>query len=175
MIDTLQLNDGRSLGYAEFGDPGGKPVFFFHGTPGSRLFRPPDEITRKIGVRLITADRPGYGLSTFQPGRRILDWPADIAQLASHLGIHKFAVSGHSGGGPYVAACAYAIPERLTVAAVLSGAGPADSPGARRGMTSMNKFGVTVGPFLPWPLWHLLVWVLYHRRAGRPGCGYGPR
>jgi pimeloyl-ACP methyl ester carboxylesterase len=29
----IQLGDGRSLGYAEYGDPAGKPVLFFHGTP----------------------------------------------------------------------------------------------------------------------------------------------
>jgi pimeloyl-ACP methyl ester carboxylesterase len=170
MTDTIQLKDGRTLAYAQFGDPGGRPVFFFHGMPGSRLFHPPDEITRKMGVRLITADRPGYGLSTFQPGRRFLDWPNDIAQLADHLGIQKFAVTGHSAGGPYVAACAFALPERATAAAVFSGAGPVDSPDVRQGLAAMNKFGVTVGRFIPWPLWQLLVWVLYHRRANDPAA-----
>ena len=69
----IYLRDGRILSYAEYGDPCGKPIFFFHGTPGSRYFRPPDEITARLGVRLICVDRPGYGESTFQPGRRILD------------------------------------------------------------------------------------------------------
>ena len=75
MTDTITLKDGRLLAYAEYGDPAGTPVFFFHGTPGSRLFRPSDSITLKLGVRLICTDRPGYGASTFQPGRRLLDWP----------------------------------------------------------------------------------------------------
>lgn len=35
--ETLWLRDGRLLGYAEYGDLDGKPVFFFHGWPGSRL------------------------------------------------------------------------------------------------------------------------------------------
>src|SRR5512136_1482675 len=112
-MTTIALSDGRTLAYAEYGDPTGQPVFFFHGMPGSRLFRPPDQITAKVGVRLITTDRPGYGLSTFQPGRRFLDWPGDIAQLADHLNMEKFAVMGHSAGGPYVAACAYALPQRV--------------------------------------------------------------
>jgi len=74
----ITLKDGRKLAYAEYGEPAGKPVFFFHGTPGSHFFHPPDGITQKMGVRLITVDRPGYGLSTFLPKRRILDWPGDI-------------------------------------------------------------------------------------------------
>jgi pimeloyl-ACP methyl ester carboxylesterase len=169
-MPTITLSDNRLLAYAEYGDPHGRPVFFFHGMPGSRFFRPPDEITEKMGVRLITTDRPGYGLSTFQPGRRILDWPADIAQLADHLGIHKFAVSGHSAGGPYVAACAHALPERVSAAAALSAAGPIDSPGSINGMAAMNKLGLRIGRLTPWPLWQVLVWVFYHRRAADPSA-----
>ncbi len=167
-MTTITLPDGRTLAYAEYGDSGGKPVFFFHGMPGSRFFRPPDQITTKMGVRLITTDRPGYGLSTFQPGRRFLDWPGDIAQLADQLKLKKFAVMGHSAGGPYVAACAYALPERVTSASALSAAGPMNSPGATRGMAATNKLGLTIGRFIPWSLWRALVWVFYHRRAQDP-------
>src|SRR5262245_42519005 len=85
---TLRLRDGRRLGFAEWGAADGWPVFLFHGTPGSRLTRHPDEpLTRALGARLITIDRPGYGLSTAQPGRRLLDWPADVAALAGALGV----------------------------------------------------------------------------------------
>jgi pimeloyl-ACP methyl ester carboxylesterase len=168
--NTLTLSDGRALAYAEYGDPLGKPVFFFHGMPGSRFFRPPDEITKKVGVRLITTDRPGYGGSTFQPRRRFLDWPKDIARLADHLGIQKFAIAGHSAGGPYVAACAYALPERVTAAAPLCAAGPVDSPRSTDAMAGMNKLGMRIGRFTPWPLWQVLVWGFYHRRAVDPAA-----
>lgn len=170
MDKTLHLKDGRTLAYTEYGDPGGTPVFFFHGMPGSRFFHPPDQITARLQVRLICMDRPGYGESTFQPGRRILDWPGDIAQLADHLGINEFSVTGHSGGGPYVAVCAYALPERINAAAILSGAGPIDWPGGTRGMSATYKFGVGVGRFIPWPLWQALVWVFYHCRAKNPAA-----
>ena len=181
MAATIILKNGRVLAYAEYGDPRGKPVFFFHGTPGSRYFHPPDEITKKMGVRLITSDRPGYGQSSFQPGRRILDWPENIAQLADALGIDKFAAAGHSGGGPYVSACTYALPDRVTAAAILSGAGPLDTPNITRGMSATNKFGLTVGHFIPWPLWRVLIWVFYHRRRDDPaadmdrGSGHRPQ
>jgi pimeloyl-ACP methyl ester carboxylesterase len=172
MGNVLILKDGRALAYAEYGDPHGKPLFFFRGMPGSRLFRPPDEITHKASVRLITTDRPGFGLSTFQPGRCFLDWPVDIAQLADTLGIKKFAVAGHSAGGVYVAVCAYALPEHVTVAASLSGAGPADSPGSTDGMAVMIKLGLRIGPFTPWPLWQALVWKFYHHRSKDPSAHF---
>jgi pimeloyl-ACP methyl ester carboxylesterase len=171
-MTIITLYDGRTLAYAEYGDPQGRPVFFFHGMPGSRLFRPPDEVTEKMGVRLITTDRPGYGLSTFQPGRSFLDWPCDIAQLADHLNIEKFAVAGHSGGGPYVAACAYALPERVTSAGALSAAGPMNSPGCTRGITAKNKLGLKLGRFTPWLLWQALIWMFYHRRAQDPAAHF---
>jgi pimeloyl-ACP methyl ester carboxylesterase len=164
------LRDGRSLAFAEYGEPGGKPVFFFHGMPGSRFFHPQDEITTRLNVRLICMDRPGYGESTFQPGRSILDWPGDIAQLADQLGIGKFSVTGHSGGGPYVAACAYALPDRIASAAVLSGAGPVDSPDYTLTMSATNKLGMRVGRYIPWLLWQGMVWLVYHRRAHDPAA-----
>jgi pimeloyl-ACP methyl ester carboxylesterase len=178
---SFPLSDGRKLGYAEYGDPQGKPVFFFHGTPGSRFFRPYDEITTGLGVRLICVERPGYGESTFQPARCFLDWPEDIKQLANFLAIEKFWVSGHSGGAPYVSACALALPNRVRGAAILSGAGPLDSPGAARNLTAMNKFGLAVGRFVPWFFWRGLIWIFYHRRAEDPdaeidrGTGHRPQ
>ncbi|GAH37048.1 unnamed protein product, partial [marine sediment metagenome] len=78
----IRLRDGRALGYAEFGDPGGRPVFYFHGFPGSRLeAQLGDGEASRSGVRLIAVDRPGFGLSDFQAGRRIVDWPDDVSAL----------------------------------------------------------------------------------------------
>lgn len=122
---THTLPDGRTLSYAEFGDAGGKPLFYFHGWPGSRFEGEMlDEAARSAGSRLIVVERPGYGRSSFQRGRRILDWPLDIASLADALGIERFAVLGYSGGGPYAAACAHELPERLTSATIVSGVAP---------------------------------------------------
>ncbi|MGD2073646.1 MAG: alpha/beta hydrolase [Gammaproteobacteria bacterium] len=103
----------------------GRPVLYFHGLPGSRrealLVDPP---ARKAGARLIAAERPGYGRSTFQPRRRLNDWPCDIEQLADALKLERFAVLGVSGGGPYALACARALPDRVTSAGVVCGLGP---------------------------------------------------
>ena len=80
---TLKLKDGRTLGFAQYGDLEGKPVLEFHGNPssrlGSRLF---DEAARRMGVCVIGVDRPGMGLSDGKPHRKLLDWPDDVVELA---------------------------------------------------------------------------------------------
>jgi pimeloyl-ACP methyl ester carboxylesterase len=150
---TIALPDGRRLAYAEYGDPDGKPVFYFHGTPGSRLERHPDaSIARERGARLITVDRPGYGQSAFQVDRTFLDWPADVSRLADTLGLDRFAVCGWSGGTPHVLACAFKLPARLTRVAVFSGAAPFDVPGVLDGMAPGERAEFAVARGLPWGL-----------------------
>lgn len=138
----LKLKDGRVVGYAEYGDPKGKPLFFFHGWPGSRFSgAETDEAGKKIGARIISTDRPGMGLSTYKNSRTLLDWPLDIRELADRLHIKKFSVLGVSGGGPYVAACAYAIPERITKAGIVVGLGPVHVKGNLDGMAFQGRIG----------------------------------
>jgi pimeloyl-ACP methyl ester carboxylesterase len=122
MGGVFQLSDGRALGYAEWGD--GAPVFGFHGTSLSRLAHVGADAPRVTGVRLILVDRPGYGLSDYQPARTLLDWPRDIAELADGLGIDRFAVFGMSGGGPHAAACAYALHDRVSALGLVSSPAP---------------------------------------------------
>jgi pimeloyl-ACP methyl ester carboxylesterase len=122
----LLLADGRRLGYAVWGEPEGQPTLLFHGSPGSRLFCPDPVATAAAGVRLVTVDRPGYGRSAAAPGRRIMDWPADIEQLVTALDIDRFAVMGHSSGGPYALACALAMPPQITRVALISCVVPLD-------------------------------------------------
>jgi pimeloyl-ACP methyl ester carboxylesterase len=155
---ALRLRDGRTLGYAEYGDPKGKPGFFFHGFPGSRLqARVADATAARLGVRIIALERPGFGLSDFKPGRTIGDWPADVTEAADALAIDRFAVMGASLGGPYAAACALAMPDRLTTAAIVSGFAPLDAPGATDGMSRLNHLVLTLGRRLPW-LVRLAMW-----------------
>jgi pimeloyl-ACP methyl ester carboxylesterase len=128
---SVTLSDGRKLAYAEWGEAAGAPVMLFHGTPGSRLLCPGQEETAAGGVRLIVPDRPGYGASDRQAGRHLTEWPGDVAALADHLGLERFAVLGWSGGGPHALACAHAVPERLEAVGVIASPGPTeDVPGA---------------------------------------------
>lgn len=139
----IKLNDRRKLGYAEYGVPDGKPVFYFHGNPSSRLegWRL-DEPAKQIKAHIIAIDRPGFGLSDFKAGRRLLDWPDDVIELADNLGINRFAVLGLSGGGPYAMACAYKIPDRLTAVALVSSPCPFDVPAATKDLSKYQRLSI---------------------------------
>lgn len=137
---VITLKDGRKLGYCEYGDTNGKPVFYFHGWPGSRLFGiETDEAAKRLKIRIISPDRPGYGLSDYKKGRTLLDWPDDVVELADRLKIKKFAIMGCSGGGPYTAVCAYKIPSRITKSAIVVGLAPVNVPGNLDGMSFLGK------------------------------------
>lgn len=90
---VLTLPDGRKLGYAQFGLSTGKPIFFCHGLPGSRIEAGHlHDAAREVGARIIAADRPGTGLSSLQPGRTLLDHPKDLEHLAAHLKLQEYGV-----------------------------------------------------------------------------------
>ncbi len=150
---AVALKSGRMLGVLEFGDPDGRALFYFHGHPGSRLEAViADEPAKGHGLRMIALDRPGYGLSDDMPGRQILDWPRDVAEIADQRAIEHFGVIGVSGGGPYAAACAYAMPERVVTAALVAGVGPFDAPYATDGMMLLNRLLFRTSrslPFIP--------------------------
>ncbi len=132
--NTTTLSDGRLLGYAEYGDLGGYPVFYFHGGQESRLSAAfMDSTARSLGIRLITPDRPGIGLSSYHEGRSFKSWANDVSVLADSLDIQSFSVFGLSGGGPHVLACLHEIPERINKASVVSGTGPHNYPGRLKG------------------------------------------
>ena len=165
---TLRLEDGRSLGYGIYGDADGQAIFYFHGFPGSRLeAQLADRVAAQLGVRLIAVDRPGFGLSDFKPHRVILDWPDDVIKIADALGINRFATVGVSGGGPYVAACALRIPERLTAAAIVSGLGPLDAPKGTDRMIRNNHLIFLLGRRLPW-LARILLWRMAYQVRRNP-------
>ena len=125
MVRILRTRDGRTLAFAEFGDPDGRPVFSLHGMPGSRIGPHPRQARlHPQNIRLIAYDRPGYGASDRHEGRTVAAAAADVEDLADELGIEHFAVIGRSGGGPHALACAALLPERVTRVAVLSGYAP---------------------------------------------------
>ena len=118
---AVRLADGRLLGFAEYGELTGRPVLCFHRQVGSRLMgRSLDADARRLGLRLVAPDRPGFGFSDFQPGRAIADWPADVLELAQQLALDRFSVLGVSAGAPYALACAWKLPERVVTTVVAS-------------------------------------------------------
>jgi pimeloyl-ACP methyl ester carboxylesterase len=126
---TFALPSARVLGYATYGAPPSSTtptILYFHGFPTSRLEAAIiANLSLPTPVHVLAIDRPGIGLSTFQPNRRILDWPSDVLALVDHLQIKEFHAIGDSGGSPYALVCAKDIPRtRLLSVAVVSGIYP---------------------------------------------------
>lgn len=151
MTGTVRLPDGRELAYESYGVPTGFPVLSFHGGLSSRLdAAPAHEAAVALGVRLVAPDRPGMGLSTYQPGRRLLDWPADVTYLADALGMERFAVMGWSAGGAYAAVCAAKLRDRVTAAALLSSSVPLDLYGTTKGLSAEDRGLLLLIRHAPW-------------------------
>ena len=128
----IKLKDGRKLGYAAYGTADAPPVVYCHGFPANRLeFKLIESVLERRGVdaRVVVFDRPGYGKSSFQPKRALLDWPGDVAAAADLLGFDDFPVVGVSGGGPYALACGYSLPDRVKGVSVVVGVAPREATG----------------------------------------------
>jgi len=131
----IWLRQGRALGFAEYGDPAGLPIFWFHGTPGGRRQIPQAARagSQARGIRLIALERPGTGASTPHLYPSLLGFADDVEEVVDQLGIDRFGLIGLSGGGPYVLACAHRLADRVFAAAVLGGVAPASGADAIAG------------------------------------------
>ena len=171
LLESVKLSDGRSLSFARFGDPSGKPVFYFHGFPGSRLEPQSNhDAFLKAGIQLLALDRPGIGHSTRKNKRKLLDWPDDVVEIAKILKLEKFSILGVSGGGPYALACARAIPGYLNKVTVACGLGPIDAPNATSGMMLSNRVLFRYGKFIP-PVLHLSTFLMVRQLSSKPAKG----
>ena len=98
---TFTLLDGRKLGYADYGDPNGKPILYQHGIPGSRIEATRyHDLGKELGLRIIAIDRPGYGWSTpFREygARSGKSWAEDVGALTEHLQLSEYAVMVRHG------------------------------------------------------------------------------
>jgi len=123
---NIAVGDDRQIGFAEFGDPQGRAVFWLHGTPGARRQIPMEArvYAEKRQIRLIGVDRPGIGSSSPYQYDTVFAFAEDLRTIADTLGIDRFEVIGLSGGGPYTLACAAAMPDRVVAAGVLGGVAP---------------------------------------------------
>ncbi len=139
----IRLADGRTLACLALGDPKGAPVLYLHGYPGSRLEgRLAAPAARRLGLRVLAPDRPGFGASGFLAGRTLGAWAGDVAELADRLELERFPVVGVSGGGPYALACAARIPERISRAVLVAGLGPLGGRSATEGMVALNRLAL---------------------------------
>ena len=137
----ITLRDGRQLGFAEYGRSDGIPLMLFHGTPGSRLFPRLDqaEWVQRLGFRILTPERPGYGLSDPAPGHKISDWADDVEQLAEQLGLDRFHIAGGSGGGSFALACALHLPARVRSVTLFCSGSPPECLRVTKEMSKGNR------------------------------------
>ena len=148
----FQLTNGLSLGYAEYGDPQGEVVMYHHGWPSARVQGElMHEVALKYKLRIIAPDRPGIGLSDFQPGRTLQDWPVTLAELAAQVGAAKFHLLAWSGGGPYALTAAKVMPERLLSVTICCGAPPLMFLGYQH-MFWVYRFMIRLRAYAPWLL-----------------------
>ncbi|CKT46802.1 alpha/beta fold family hydrolase [Mycobacterium tuberculosis] len=145
---NIAVGEDRRIGFAEFGAPQGRAVFWLHGTPGARRQIPTEArvYAEHHNIRLIGVDRPGIGASTPHQYETILAFADDLRTIADTLGIDKMAVVGLSGGGPYTLACAAGLPDRVVAAGVLGGVAPTHGPDAISG--GLMRLGSAVAPLL---------------------------
>jgi len=146
---NIAVGDDRQIGFAEFGDPQGRAVFWLHGTPGARRQIPMEArvYAEKRQIRLIGIDRPGIGSSTPHQYDTVFAFADDLRTIADTLGIDQMEVIGLSGGGPYTLACAAAMPDRVVAAGVIGGVAPTTGSDAIGGGV-MGSVGLRVAPLL---------------------------
>jgi pimeloyl-ACP methyl ester carboxylesterase len=126
---SVALPDGRMLSYAEFGDPAGYPVLNCHGSFTGRLdIAVAGPVARRLGIRIVSPDRPGTGGSTRARGRVIAEWARDVETLLDALEVERCCVLGWSQGGPYAASLGALLPLRVEAVAIVAGVVPLDWP-----------------------------------------------
>ncbi|MEU2233296.1 alpha/beta hydrolase [Streptomyces vietnamensis] len=146
VVETdLKLGDGRVLHVYDTGAGPGATVFWQHGTPN--IGAPPEPLLAdsvRLGVRWVSYDRPGYGGSTPRPGRDVASAADDVGAVADALGIDRFAVMGHSGGGPHALACGALLPERVLAVVAVASLAPFGAEGLDwfAGMTASGAAGL---------------------------------
>jgi pimeloyl-ACP methyl ester carboxylesterase len=133
--NKIVLKDHRILGFAEYGDPKGFPIIYFHGGQESRYSSAfMDKIAKELKIRIISPERPGIGLSTYQENRRFSDWGTDVSELVDSLSLETFSLLGLSGGAPHLLSCLLSNGLKIHNSAIVSGTTPYDYKGTLKGM-----------------------------------------
>ncbi len=125
----VDLGDGTTLHTYDTGGDG-PVVFWQHGTPNTGA--PPVPLfpaAERLGLRWVSYDRPGYGGSAPRRGRDVASAASDVEKIADALKIGRFAVFGHSGGGPHALACAALLPDRVSAVVGAASMAPYDADG----------------------------------------------
>lgn len=175
---VITLEDGRKLAYALYGPGDGYPVFYFHGTPSSRLELLllnafgiyADELCARHNLQLIATDRPGIGNSTFNPTGNCISFAHDVAALATALGIGKAASLSWSGGGPFALAQACHYPDLVESVHIITGFTCSMSDKEVFSKMTANKYYFNAARKAPW-----LLRLIMKQQGSSPGKKPLPR
>lgn len=151
MPSIVATRTGRTLEVREYGDPAGRPIFFFHGLIGSHHQASyVADRARERGLRIIAPNRPGVGASEYVVRASALEAVDDVEDLAELLGLDRFGVIGISGGTPYALAVLHRLGDRVDTVTILSGMGPARMRGALKGMDHRRRLLFELASRAPW-------------------------
>lgn len=116
-VQVLTTADGRTIHYTDTAEPGFRPVLFIGGTGTSaRAFEMTEflkTMRKQLKLRFITVERNGFGDSPIVAGWGYGDYVAEVRAVLDHLGVQRAAGVAISGGGPYMAQVAAAMPDRF--------------------------------------------------------------
>jgi pimeloyl-ACP methyl ester carboxylesterase len=147
VTEFLTHPQGGVIAYSRRGQVQNFPVFYLHGSPGSRL-EPNVEVSclADLGVQMITFDRPGYGQSDAISPWGLREAAAIVKALADHLGFEQFGLIAMSGGAPFMLASAAELSTRVRAGAILGGLGPIGRSGSLDGMSeqAQREFSVAL-------------------------------
>ncbi|MCA9904882.1 MAG: alpha/beta hydrolase [Anaerolineae bacterium] len=149
----ITLHDGRTLSYAEYGDPAGVPVILFHGLGSSKYFHPLDEQALMAqNVHFIVPNRPGVGASDRKAKHIVEEYAEDMAALDKTLHLGRFIALGWSVGAAYALACAYALPTHVSTVGIVGGMAPLSGPDAPHHLPGPWNRIALMTHYAPWML-----------------------
>ena len=152
----ITLPDNRKLGFAEYGDQTGFPIIYCHGSQSSRLEMHYDlSFALERELRIITVDRPGHGISDFNPIGTILSFAQDLKELTEQLNLPRYSIVGMSAGAPFALGYSFLFPEKIYKTAVISGFAPLTS-GSKTVLSKEVKTMLSLAKSLPFLLRFLL-------------------
>lgn len=137
-VAAITLSDGRRLAYRDYGDPAGRPVLIFHEGLGSSLLPPGAQaLALELGLRLVCAERPGFGQSDPRPDYSFDGVADDMVELCDQLGLQRLRIGAILSGAPSALQTAIRLGPRAEGVLLCSGRPPRPmgEAGARSAMT----------------------------------------
>ncbi|MDF2606759.1 MAG: peptidase [Bacillales bacterium] len=133
--------NGKKISYIDYGVNDGIPVLLMHSAPGShKWLLEKDFIAKKLGLRLIAIDRPGYGDSEYIKLNSFKELNPIVVKLLIELNISKVNLLGCSTGCAYSLAFAEEYSIKVKNVTLVSSVIPLNNKSLSSEMSKINKF-----------------------------------